>query len=404
MNTPKVLVCQHGARRRYAVARILEEAGMLAALYTDSCAHSWLGRAARFLSPVANGPVHRLLQRRVSGIPREKVFTTDRPLLSDLNTSVLGRKESPLQAYQRRHRVLSLQMVCWGLRDADIVYVQNSEDYDFLDYAKNAGKIIVIDVNTSPLTHRFVAAAGQAHPAWGFEQRQLQSEAAELAFRRSAALADILLCPSGWVAEGVKRLVPAETSKIRICPYGSSIDYGPSRNTPVPGTTLFVAGDILRKGFPVFVHAVQCLKPKHPELHSRVAGDIDESVRRKPECRHLTFLGKLSWEQMKDEYLAADMLAFPTYSEGLAGVVVEAIAAGCPVITTKCAGIEITSMVDGILIPPGDPEALADAIETVYRDRALRDRLAAGAQILAKRYTQHAWQQRLVAILSTIGN
>ena len=72
MRKPRVLVCQHGARRRYAVARILEEAGMLTALYTDSSAHSHLGKAAKLVAPIANGRVQRLLHRKIVGIPRKK--------------------------------------------------------------------------------------------------------------------------------------------------------------------------------------------------------------------------------------------------------------------------------------------------------------------------------------------
>ncbi|NLW87766.1 MAG: glycosyltransferase family 4 protein [Planctomycetes bacterium] len=397
-----MLVCQHGARHRYAIPRMLEEAGMLAALYTDSSAHSVVGRAARLLAPVANGPVHRLLQRRIEGIAREKVFSSDHPLLSDLAASLLHPGQTALDAYQRRHRVLSRRMIRWGLHDADIVYAQNDEDYDFLRYAKDAGKTIVIDVNINPLTHRIMEALAQDYPGWGLERYKSTCESAEAAFKRSAALADVLLCPSQWVAEGVKELTPEYADKVRICPYGSSIDYGGRVNRPVPGRILFAGGDAVRKGLPVLAEAAGRLKPKYPELDFRVAGLVAGIVER-PECRHLHFLGKLSWERMKEEYLAADVFVLPTYSEGLAGVVVEALAAGCPVITTRRAGIEITSMVDGILIEPGDPDALAGTIEQLYRDRPLRTRLADNTRRLGRDYTPDAWRNRLSEVLNTIG-
>lgn len=402
MSKPKVLVCQHGGRHRYAIPRMLEEAGMLAALYTDSCAHSVVGRAARLLAPVANGRVHRLLQRRIDGVPREKVFSSDRPLLSDLAARLLRRDETPLEAYQRQHRVLSGRMIRWGLQDADIVYAQHADDYDFLRYAKDAGKTIVIDVNTNPLTHRIMAGLAGDYPGWGLERYKSSREAAEAAFKRSAALADVLLCPSQWVAEGVKELTPDQADKIRICPYGSSIDYGGRVNHPVPGRILFAGGDAARKGLPILADAAERLKPKHPQLDFRVAGFISADICERPECRHLHFLGKLSWEQMKEEYLAADVFVLPTYSEGLAGVVVEALAAGCPVITTRCAGIEIASMENGVLIEPGDTDALARAIETVYRDRPLRTRLAAAARERVCTFTEAAWRGRFVEIVQNL--
>ncbi|HPC93815.1 MAG TPA: glycosyltransferase family 4 protein [Sedimentisphaerales bacterium] len=402
MSRPKVLVCQHGARQRYAIPRMLEEAGMLAALYTDSCAHSPLGRAARLLAPIANGRVHRLLQRRIDGIPREKVFSSDRPFLSDLGSSLLRRRETPLEGYQRQHRVLSRRMIRWGLQDADIVYAQNAEDYDFLRYAKDAGKTIVMDVNANPLTHRIMAALARDYPGWGLERYESSREMVEAAFKRSAALADVLLCPSEWVAEGVRELTPRQADKIRICPYGSSIDYGGRINNPVPGRILFAGGDAARKGLPVLAEAAERLKAKYPELDFRVAGLVPGGIVERPECRHFNFLGKLSWERMKGEYLAADVFVLPTYSEGLAGVVVEALAAGCPVITTRCAGIEIASMENGVLIEPGDAHALAEAIETVFRNRPLRNRLADNTRQLATKYSKTAWQRRLVCIVSRI--
>jgi glycosyltransferase involved in cell wall biosynthesis len=402
MSKPKVLVCQHGGRHRYAIPRMLEEAGMLAALYTDSCAHSVLGRAARLLAPVANGRVHRLLQRRIDGVPRDKVFSSDRPLLSDLAARLLRRDGTPLEAYQRQHRVLSRRMVRWGLQDADIVYAQHADDYDFLRYAKDAGKTIVIDVNTNPLTHRIMASLAGDYPGWGLERYESTRQATEAAFKRSAALADVLLCPSRWVADGVKELTPEHGDKVRICPYGSSIDYGGRSNHPVPGRILFAGGDPARKGLPVLADAAGRLKPKYPQLDFRVAGLISASIRERPECRDLNFLGKLSWEQMKEEYLAADVFVLPTFSEGLAGVVVEALAAGCPVITTRCAGIEITSMEDGVLIEPGDAHALAGAIERLYRDRPLRTRLAAAARERVCTFTEAAWRGRFVEIVQNL--
>lgn len=402
MSKPKVLVCQHGARQRYAIPRMLEAAGMLAALYTDSSAHSPLGRAARLLAPIANGRVHRLLQRRIEGVPRAKVFSSDRPFLSDLASSLLRRRQTPLESYQRQHRVLSRRMIRWGLQDADIVYAQNAEDYDFLRYARDAGKTIIIDVNSNPLYCRIMEALARDYPGWGLERYESSREAAEAAFKRSAALADVLLCPSEWVAEGVKELTPEHADKIRICPYGSSIDYGGRTNTPVVGRVLFV-GSSPGKGLPVLAEAAGRLKPKYPELDFRVAGLVAGGIVERPECRHFNFLGKLSWERMKEEYLAADVFVLPTFSEGLAGVVVEALAAGCPVITTRCAGIEIASMENGILIEPGDADALAEAVETVYCDRLLRTRLADNTRQLATKYTETAWRKRGVKLLDTIG-
>ena len=64
----QVILCQHGARHRYALARILEQQHRLKALYTDSSDHSMLGRVATFLDPLLPvPPLNRLAARRITG-------------------------------------------------------------------------------------------------------------------------------------------------------------------------------------------------------------------------------------------------------------------------------------------------------------------------------------------------
>jgi glycosyltransferase involved in cell wall biosynthesis len=65
-------------------------------------------------------------------------------------------------------------------------------------------------------------------------------------------------------------------------------------------------------------------------------------------------------------YLAAmDVFAMASRSEGMPGALVEAMGAGLPVVATNVGGIPevVTNGVDGLLVPPSDPEALARAIE-----------------------------------------
>jgi glycosyltransferase involved in cell wall biosynthesis len=156
-----------------------------------------------------------------------------------------------------------------------------------------------------------------------------------------------------------------------------------------------------RKGLPDLARAADVLRGKYLRLDFRVAGITDPAVRRRPECWSLTFLGYLSHEQMQQEFLSADMFVLPTHAEGLASVMIEAIAAGCPIITTRCAGVALDDSVNGILIAPGDVNALATAIERVYSDRDLRNTLATNTRKLAANYTMDAWKGRLVKILGS---
>jgi glycosyltransferase involved in cell wall biosynthesis len=158
----------------------------------------------------------------------------------------------------------------------------------------------------------------------------------------------------------------------------------------------------VRKGLPDLARAADILKPKYPHMDFRVAGITDRVICRRPECRNLTFLGNLSGAAMQEEFLSADMFVLPTHAEGLASAVVEAIAAGCPVITTRRAGVSIHDGVDGVLLAPGDADSLVAAVERIYCDRGLRAMLSANTKRLAGEYTMEAWKGRLVNVLREV--
>jgi glycosyltransferase involved in cell wall biosynthesis len=85
----------------------------------------------------------------------------------------------------------------------------------------------------------------------------------------------------------------------------------------------------------------------------------------------------------------ADVLVVPSRSEGTPRVLVEARAFGCPTIGTAVGGIpsSITDGVDGLLVPPDNSQALADAMLRLARDRGLRERLIAAGVDRARQST-----------------
>ena len=84
---------------------------------------------------------------------------------------------------------------------------------------------------------------------------------------------------------------------------------------------------------------------------------------------------------LHDVYASLDLLALPSRAEGCPQVVVEALAAGVPVLASAVGGVPwlLRDGVDGRLLPPGDVDALARALAELATDDALRRRLAAGA-------------------------
>lgn len=402
MTNPRVIVCQHGARHRYAIAKILEKADMLEALYTDSCEYSMLGKIANAMRPLAKGSLRRLADRKIQCIPNNKIRSTDLPFWSVFIHCTLKRIPAK-ERFHKEHTALSRKMIKWGVENADIIYSMHHASLDFLKFAQSKGKRIVVDVYNTPLTTSMIES----------EKRSLSSSECNAPMGKvlqkdeilaqCCVIADLILCPSNWVVSGVRKVYPEYAHKIRICPYGSSINYNGRINAPDKGRYFWAGREWIRKGLHYLAEAADELKQRYPEMQFRAAGITDPRVTRMERFRNITFLGKLNTEQMQDEYLRADAFVFPTLSEGMAGVVIEALAAGCPVITTKAAGIDaIDNEKNGLLVPTKNGKALVEAIEKLYLNRTFRDTISKATMILAQDYSENAWGQRLVSVITSL--
>ena len=97
-------------------------------------------------------------------------------------------------------------------------------------------------------------------------------------------------------------------------------------------------------------------------------------------------------------YCLSTLLALPSYSEGSPNVVLEAMAAGLPIAATDAGGVPeiLEDGISGLLVQPGDPQAMAEAILRILRDKALASRLAAAARSCAQsKYTPQAYRRSL---------
>lgn len=97
---------------------------------------------------------------------------------------------------------------------------------------------------------------------------------------------------------------------------------------------------------------------------------------------HFISIGEVAPEKINELYNAVDIFCLPSHSEGIANSVVEAMSTGKPVLTTNICGHPelVTDNVNGMLIPPHNPELLAEKLLTLLTDSQLRDRLGANAR------------------------
>jgi phosphatidylinositol alpha-mannosyltransferase len=104
-------------------------------------------------------------------------------------------------------------------------------------------------------------------------------------------------------------------------------------------------------------------------------------------------------------HAAADVFVSPaTGQESFGIVLVEAMAAGVPVVASDIAGYRevVRDGVDGLLVPPGDPNALAGAIRRVLSEPELAATLSAGGRSRAEAFSWQAVAPRLEAIYDRV--
>jgi glycosyltransferase involved in cell wall biosynthesis len=137
------------------------------------------------------------------------------------------------------------------------------------------------------------------------------------------------------------------------------------------------------KGVSVLFEALERIIPRFPDLRLTLIGDGPERGDFEKEAHErgldaaVTFAGYRSQSEVAEALQEADMLVLPSFAEGVPVVLMEAMAAGIPVVTTRVAGIPelVDDRVSGLLVPPGDADGLAGAISELMADPALRTRM-----------------------------
>jgi glycosyltransferase involved in cell wall biosynthesis len=193
-------------------------------------------------------------------------------------------------------------------------------------------------------------------------------------------------------APAVPELVPREELRAGLC---------------VEGPVLAFAGRLTaQKSLHVALEAVAELD----DVTLLVAGEGDElgSLRARADELGLNgrvrFLGPQPRDRVLELFRAADAAILSSAWENFPHTVVEALAAGTPVIATDVGGVReaVEDGVNGLLVPPGDSDALAAAVRRYLGDEALRRRLRERAQPSVERFSAESLLGELEAVLRRV--
>ncbi len=223
--------------------------------------------------------------------------------------------------------------------------------------------------------------------------------------------AEVTFCPS---ETSRTELVSRGFRNVRVWPRG--VDTG--RFRPGPRATARGRGDPLRllyvgrltpeKDLPVLFDAYDRLRtaPRVRPLELTLVGDgAYTGVMRTRAPRDVRFAGYLEGEALSAAYAAADLFVFPSRSETLGNVVLEALASGLPVIGVSEGGTveNVRDGVNGVLCEPGDPDAFAAGIRRLADDDDLRGRMGANARAWAESRSWDAAFAPLVTAYEALG-
>ncbi|HEY5344580.1 MAG TPA: lysylphosphatidylglycerol synthase domain-containing protein [Solirubrobacteraceae bacterium] len=166
-----------------------------------------------------------------------------------------------------------------------------------------------------------------------------------------------------------------------------------------PLRVLFIGQAVERKGLPVLLRAFEALREQVPATLTLVGASPDEVAHMMLDDRGVQALGKVSEARKHAELADADVLCAPSlHGESFGMVLTEALAARTPVIASDIPGYRdvVRDGIEGVLTPPGDALALAEALRSFALDPAGRARMAADARVRAERF---AWPHVAAEVL-----
>jgi glycosyltransferase involved in cell wall biosynthesis len=223
--------------------------------------------------------------------------------------------------------------------------------------------------------------------------------------QREIALADVIIANSTVTARSHIEH-GADPAKIFVCPLGApkpifEICYLPEQRQR-PLSVVWAGPFSLRKGAHYLLSAWRAFNAG-PNAVLNVYGQQqlpDRLLASTPDG--IVFHGSVPQTRLFEAFEAADILVFPTLSDGFGMVIAEAMAHGLPVITTDRAGaVDLVNKDNGLIVPAADPQALTDALRWCIDNRERLQGMRAPALTAARGRQWEHFRQDLIAALNT---
>ncbi len=229
---------------------------------------------------------------------------------------------------------------------------------------------------------------------------------------KHARHADLVITISRYCAERLKELYRVDDAVvvpelIDLEAWRNLFRVNPSAPDPCKFTVLSVCRFYPRKRMDLLLRAAALLRDRIPRLEIRIIGNGPEYKRLRRICSELhlessiCWLGDVSVSTLAAEYNRADIFCLPSVQEGFGIVFLEAMAAGKPIVAARAAAVpEVVR--NGILVEPESAEALAEAIDRLYRDPDLRESLGSSGARDVEQFEMRRVAKRFLAEVAKV--
>jgi glycosyltransferase involved in cell wall biosynthesis len=206
----------------------------------------------------------------------------------------------------------------------------------------------------------------------GFDFPEFAAAHGRLA-RLALAPANGIICLSSEALEAVRALGVGAKARTLANPVAIDADSPPAHETePV---ALFAGAIGRRKGADVLHEAWRILLDRGIPGSCRLVGPIEDY--RPAPLERMSVEGAVDPRRVRPLIRDARVVTLPSRAEGMPMILTEALAAGRPFVATPVGGTDALAPCDGMIVPVGDPEALAGAIERFLSDPAAAQRVGA---------------------------
>lgn len=397
----QVLLAHPGTQHAHRLARELERCGLLGEFWTGLAFHDGGAAAALARGLAALPGLGGLDSRIVRGVPAARLRTLP---IGELRALWRLRRGGESHAVlHERNEQFQQAVPEASLARCSAVIGFDTSGWILAERCRQLGQPFHLDRSIAhpAALARIMRNLEMKYPEWT-GPRADRPAALVLAEQVEHDLARRIVVGGSYardtlVAEGI------DPAKIRVNPYGVDWDRfaaPPAEVAARPMRFLFAGSVTARKGVPVLLDAWRALAPRDAELW--LAGNVGARERALiPSLPGLRVLGQVPHADMARVYASCDVFVLPSLFEGFGLVILEALAAGLPVISTPHTGAAdmVTDAALGRLVEAGSVEALAAAMRAYLEARPSRAAVSAAAATLRDGFSWHAYGERWAALL-----